>query len=96
MLIPSFTALASSVASGKATMSDYCYSDRLSDEYETHFNNPRPSGNTCYSKTFELSFLPPKRDSGTKCLSGAVAHFPKDTASVSDNQRPKPFFSEAL
>jgi hypothetical protein len=77
-------------------MSDYCYSDRLSDEYETHFNNPRPSGNTCYSKTFELSFLPPKRDSGTKCLSGAVAHFPKDTASVSDNQRPKPFFSEAL
>jgi hypothetical protein len=32
-----------------------------------------------------------RRTSGTKCHSGAVAYFPEDYASVSVNQRPKPF-----
>jgi hypothetical protein len=37
-----------------------------------------------------------RRTSGTKCLSGTVAHFPKDMALVSDNPGPKSFISEAL
>jgi hypothetical protein len=71
--------------------SDYCYSDRLLHEYEIHFHNPWLSGFACYSITFRLSFLPPKRNSGTKCLSGTVTRFPKDPASVSENPEPKPF-----
>jgi hypothetical protein len=73
------------------TMSDYCYSDRLLHGYETLFCNPWLSGSACYSITFRLSFSTPRRDSGTKCLSGSVAHLPKDAASVSDNPEPKPF-----
>jgi hypothetical protein len=60
-------------------------------EYETLFCNPWLSGRACYSITFRLSFLLLAQDSGTKCLSGAVTDFPKETASVSENLGPKPF-----
>ena len=72
------------------TMPDYCYSDRLRLEYETHVCNPELSGFACYNITFRLSFLPASRDSGTKCHSGAGTYFPKDIVSVSDNPGPKP------
>jgi hypothetical protein len=71
-------------------MPDYCYSDRLRLEYETHISNPELSGFACYNITFRLSFLPASRDSGTKCHSGAGTYFPKDIVSVSDNPGPKP------
>jgi hypothetical protein len=54
------------------------------------FCNPWLSDFAFYSRIFRLSFLPTSRDSGTKCLSGPSAHFPEDTASVSDNPGPKP------
>jgi hypothetical protein len=51
--------------------------------------SPWLSGFACYSRTIRLSFCPAEAEfSGTKCLSGTVAHFPKDVASVSENPGP--------
>jgi hypothetical protein len=71
-----------------STISDYCYCDRLHLWYQTRFCNPWLSGLACYSRTFRLSFLTPRRDSGMKCLSGPVAS-PEGCASVSVNPEPK-------
>jgi len=49
-------------------MPDYCYSDRLRLEYETHISNPELSGFACYNITFRLSFLPASRDSGRSVI----------------------------
>jgi len=73
------------------TMSDYCYSDRLRHRILDLILQPMAFGFYFLQQNLPAvlsSVL--RRTSGTKCLSGSDAHFPKDTASVSDNPGPKP------
>ncbi|MCX6321909.1 MAG: hypothetical protein NTX93_08950, partial [Bacteroidia bacterium] len=74
------------------TMSDYCYSDRLLNRIQDLFMQPMAFGFCLLQQNLPavlLSVL--RRTSGTNCLSGSVAHFPKDMTSVSVNPGPKPF-----
>jgi hypothetical protein len=72
-------------------MSDYCYCDRLltldtGSVSATHGFRVLP----VTAEPSGCPFFPPHGGtSGTKCHSGAVAYFPEDQASVSDNPGPK-------
>jgi hypothetical protein len=74
------------------TMSDYCYSDRLLLWIRDPFLQPLAFG-FCLLQQYLPAVLLSRLSgtSGTKCLSGSVAYFPKDMASVSENPGPKSF-----
>jgi|SRR5450759_2373589 len=74
------------------TMSDYCYSDRLLLWIQDPFLQPLAFWPCLLQQDLPavlLSHL--SGTSGTKCLSGTAAYFPKDIASVSKNPGPKSF-----